>query len=481
MRSSRSHERSASANGILSIRAERDSRGGLKIRTPFHFARSATRVKIRIPRRGTRLLRSILSFLLAPLALAALLSCSAPAAETRETVEFWGLGREGEVVAQMIPEFEKRNPGIHVIVQQIPWTAAHEKFLTAWVGESAPDVAQMGNTWIPEMVALHAVDDLTAFAAGSKSIDERDYFPGIWATNVVDGTLYGVPWYVDTRVLFYRSDILASVGYTRPPQTWDEWVDAMTRITKEKKAKFGILLPTNEWEPLVCLALTDHSTLLNGGGTAGAFEQPPFRDAFTFYISLFRRGLAPKVNNLQVANLYQQFARGDFAMYITGPWNVGEFRRRLPPSMNGKWATAPLPARNAASQTGISMAGGSSLVLFRSSHHTAAARKLIEFLSEPAQQIRFYELTGDLPARRSAWRSPSLAGDPHFPAFRIQLERVEPLPKVPEWEQIATQIYQHGEATVRGATTIDQSLADLDRKSGEILAKRRWVLAHEGR
>ena len=52
-----------------------------------------------------------------------------------------------------------------------------------------------------------------------------------------------------------------------------------------------------------------------------------------------------------------------------------------------------------------------------------------------------------------------------------------PLPRVPQWEQIATTIYEDGEATVRGRMTVEQAAADLDRKANFILAKRRWVLA----
>src|SRR5271169_419234 len=85
-----------------------------------------------------------------------LLNCYAHR-DSREHLEYWGLGREGEVVKDLIPEFERRNPGIKVTIQQIPWTAAHEKLLTAHVGESTPDVAQMGNTWIPEFVAMRAL------------------------------------------------------------------------------------------------------------------------------------------------------------------------------------------------------------------------------------------------------------------------------------------------------------------------------------
>ncbi|MBV9184962.1 MAG: extracellular solute-binding protein, partial [Acidobacteria bacterium] len=205
-----------------------------------------------------------------------------------------------------------------------------------------------------------------------------------------------------------------------------------------------------------------------------------FAQAFSFYVDTFRGGMAPAVSNSQIANLYQQFAQGDFAMYITGPWNVGEFKRRLPPEMQDKWATAPLPARDASERLGVSMAGGASLVLFRATKHRAAAEKLIEYLSEPAQQIRFFELTGDLPARRTAWSAPAITSEPHFPAFREQLERVEPMPKVPEWEQIATAILDRGEAAARGTITKETALAELDRKADELLEKRRWMLAHRG-
>ena len=85
-------------------------------------------------------------------------------------------------------------------------------------------------------------------------------------------------------------------------------------------------------------------------------------------------------------------------------------------------------------------------------------------------------LTGDLPARRAAWRAPGLADDPHFPAFRRQLESVQPLPKVPEWEQIASVIFDRGEAAARGTVTAPAALAELDAKADELLEKRRWMV-----
>lgn len=405
---------------------------------------------------------------------ASLGGCGEPRTEG-VTLRFWGMGREGEVVAELVRGFERENPGIRVRVQQIPWTAAHEKLLTAHVGEVTPDVAQLGNTWVPEFSALGALLPLDSLVAASGSIDASDYFAGIWKTNLVGDTLFGVPWYVDTRVVFYRTDLLAAAGYDHFPTSWDEWRDAMKRIrARAGPRQYPIFLPTNEWPQPVVLALQAGSGLLDEGGRHGAFSEPAFRRAFDFYTGLFRDSLAPPITSNQISNVYQEFGAGTFAMLITGPWNIGEIRRRLP-ELDGRWATAPMPGPEGA-QSGVSMAGGSSLVIFRGSAHPEAAWRLVEYLSRPEQQHDFWRLTGDLPARTAAWDDPALRGDPIVRAFWEQLQRVEPLPAVPEIELIVTKVFEAGERAVQGGVPVDRVLADLDRDVDRILEKRRWML-----
>ncbi len=408
--------------------------------------------------------------------------CGCGSDDGRTTLRFWAMGREGEVVRELLPDFERENPGLRVEVQQIPWTAAHEKLLTAHVGEATPDVAQLGNTWLSEFVALDAIAPLDARVAAGEVVDQGDHFPGIWDTNVLDGRLYGVPWYVDTRVLFYRSDLLAAAGHPEPPADWEQWRAAMRDIVAAAggERRYGILLPLNEWPPTVILGLQAGSPLLDVEGGYGVFAQPAFRRAFDFYLSLFRDGLAPPVSNNEIANLYQEFARGTFAMYITGPWNLGEFQRRLPAELQDAWATAPLPGPEPG-VPGVSLAGGSSLVIFKDSPHADAAWKLIEFLSRPQQQARFYELTGDLPAHKTAWEMTGIADDPRARAFRTQLDHVVSTPKLPEWEQIATRVYERSETAVRGAATPQEALEALDRDVARMLEKRRWLAQRERR
>ena len=133
--------------------------------------------------------------------------------------------------------------------------------------------------------------------------------------------------------------------------------------------------------------------------------------------------------------------------------------------------------------------GGSSLVVFRNAAHPREAWQLIEYLSRPDVQRRFYDLTGNLPPRRTAWDDPRFA-DEHVQAFRDQLERVRRTPPVPEWERIATEVRVVTERAVRRvsptttaaelAAIVDETATELDAHADQILEKRRWILARRG-
>jgi multiple sugar transport system substrate-binding protein len=411
-------------------------------------------------------------------AMAALCACAPAKQET--TLKFWTFGREGEVVGELLAEFESAHPGVRVEVQNMPLSAAHEKLLTAFAGDALPDLCQLGNTWIPEFAALGALEPLQVYLDKSEVVHRHDYFAGIWETNVVDAGLYGVSWYVDTRLLFYRKDLLAAAGFDHAPRDWDEWRRAMAAVKKNQGAdKYAIFLPLNEFEPLLNLAIQQDDALLREDNTLGNFESAGFRRALTFYVDAFREGWAPPMSNTQIANVWDEFGKGFFAFYITGPWNIGEFKRRLPADVQEHWGTAPLPGANG---HGGGAAGGSSLAIFRASRHKQLAWELVEFLSQVKQQQRFYSLTGDLPARRSAWDFAEIEEDEYTHAFRDQLEFVKPTPKVPEWERIANEMQLAAERVVRGGESADAALLALDAKVDDvILAKRRALLARGAR
>ena len=392
----------------------------------------------------------------------------------KKEITFWGAGREGDIAAELIRGFQEEHPDISVNVQKMPFTVAHEKLLTAYAGDTLPDLCQLGNTWIPEFAALDALEPLDSYVAGSKEIRLEDYFDGILASNRVAETLFGIPWYVDTRLLYYRRDLLRAAGFERPPDSWGEWSEMLGAIKRlVGPDRYSVLLPLNEFEPLLVLALQQPSELLREGGRYGNFRSSDFRFALAFYNSMFDRGWAPRMTNTQISNVWDEFGRGFFSFYISGPWNIAEFKRRLPPALQNEWRTAPMPGPNG---PGLSSAGGSSLVMFKSSRVKPEAWLLAEYLSRPQVQQRFYDLTGDMPPRLSSWELLALIESPYARAFRTQLDRVRSPPKVPEWERIATEMRLTGERVVQGVQTIDEAVVSLDRKTDAILAKRRWML-----
>ena len=381
-----------------------------------------------------------------------------------------------------MPEFERRHPGVRVVVQQIPWTAAHEKLLTGFVGGAPPDLAQLGNTWIPEFAAIGALEPLEERIAASRVVTPGAYFEGIWKTNSFEGTTYGIPWYVDTRVLFYRPDLLKAAGYAEAPRTWSAWRDAMVKIrdAATRGARYAILLPTNEWEQLTIFAVQQRSTLLADDGTRGAFRDAGVsRGGRVVRRALSRRSRAGR--QLHPARQPLPGVRPGLLRDVDhGPLEP----RRVPPPPAAR-AAGPLddgaPAR-ARRRPGLARLLARGRLLAR---HLPRLRRTrtrpgpspSSCPSRPSSPVSTRS-PGDLPARREAWDDPSLGERrqgarlprPAFPrradaaSSRVGADRADRSPK--RWSPPSA-----------GRVPVTAVLPKLDSDVDRILEKRRWILA----
>ena len=131
------------------------------------------------------------------------------------TITVWAMGAEGENLPKLAKEFEAANPGAKVNVTAIPWDAAYQKFTTAITAGTTPDAAMVGTTWMGEFAGNDALDPTPP------SIDKSVFFEGAQKTTEVNGTSFGVPWYVETRLVYYRTDLAKKAGITTPPTDWD--------------------------------------------------------------------------------------------------------------------------------------------------------------------------------------------------------------------------------------------------------------------
>ena len=398
------------------------------------------------------------------------LGLSACSARRVGGLDMWAMGAEAENLPALLGALPGGAPK-DIRIQPLPWSAAHEKLLTAYAGGSLPDLGQIGNSWISELTAIGAI--LPVPTSMHSLVDGQ--FAGVVDTNRIDGQLMALPWYVDTRLQFYRKDLFETAGFAAPPQRWDDWKAALHVVRRNQGGHgFAILLPINEFEHLSQMALSAGATFLNADGTRGAFRSLEFRQALAFYKSLFDEKLAPVAGAAQISNVWNEFAKGYFAVYPSGPWTIGDMKNRLPAELQSSWATAPFPGPDG---PGRSTPGGSSLVVFSKARDPAAAWTLIARLVAPMSQAKLQALTGDLPPTRAVWDRAGLTADPITEAFARQLDRTTALPKVPEWERIATEMQSVAELFVRGRMSLGEAVADIDQRADRLLEKRRWMLA----
>ena len=379
----------------------------------------------------------------------------------------WAIGSEADALERMVPGFEASHPGVSVCVQELAWSSAQVRLLSAVAAGDPPDVAQVGDTDLAMLVTLHALRPERHIS--------NDFFRGAVHVTRFSGVSYGVPWYVDTRLLFYRPDILRRAGFDRPARTWRGWLRQMRAVKRILgPGQYALLAPTNEYEFLEVLALQEPAPMLRDGGRYGNFASASFRRALSFYRSLYQQHLAPRIDDRQLVNLWWEMARGDFVFYVSGPWNIGEFRRFLPPRDEDLWMTAPMPGPDG---PGVSIIGGSDFVIFRASRRAQLAHEFIRYMLADKQQVRLYELTGDLPARRGVWQLPPLVNDVKLRAFRLQLERVRPFEPIPEWDEIMDGMRRMAARVAAGDASVRAATAGFDRTVDDWLAKRRELLA----
>ena len=203
-------------------------------------------------------------------------------------VSVWAMGAEGENLGVLADAFMEEFPDISVEVTAVPWEAAHDKIVTAIAGGEVPDVSQIGTTWMGEFATLGGLEP------APDTIDPAQFFEGAWNTNVVDGVSYGVPWYVETRLVYYRTDLAAEGGFDQAPATWDE-LTQLAQATVDGGAEYGISLQpggTGTWQTFMPFFWQAGGEIMDEDGNF-TLDSPACVDALTFYDSFFEDGPRP--------------------------------------------------------------------------------------------------------------------------------------------------------------------------------------------
>jgi len=354
-----------------------------------------------------------------------LAGCSAPATGDAEgPLTVWVMGDSGANFEKLVAD-----SGIDVEVVAVPWDSIDEKLTTAVASGSGPDVLQIGLSKLAtfaEAGALLPLDDLIANYPGLAA----DNFPAGVAGNstAVGGQTVSIPWTSDTRVLFTRTDILAENGIDAPPATWDELRADAKILAARGDGQYGYYIP--QWDAPLPIEMTWSmgGEVIDADGNVN-FDTPEFSDAVDLYTGLYADGSVPTNSDFDQT---QGFISGIAPMLVSGPY-LGKGIADSAPELDGKWQASPLPSGAGGS---ISLFAGSNLGVWFNTDQKDASLKLLEYVSQPEQQLAWYDLTGELPTVKAALADETLNSDPNVKVYTDQLATARVLPIVANWDGV---------------------------------------------
>jgi multiple sugar transport system substrate-binding protein len=374
------------------------------------------------------------------------------------SLDVWAMGAEGEKLPQLVEMFKQENPDVDITVTPVPWDSAHDKFTASIAAGTAPDVAQVGTTWMGEFVGLDALDPTPDLIDGGK------FFEGAQQTTVVDDTSYAVPWYVETRLVYYRTDLAEAAGITEPPTDWEGLKD-MAKKMQEAGATWGISLQpggTGSWQTVLPLMWSNGGAITNEDQSEFAFDSEENAEALAYYQSFFTEGIA---NDAPTEGTTESdFVSGAVPMFISGPWMMAAVEDVGGEGFADKYDVMTMPE----AEMSASFIGGSNLAVFKSTDNRDAAWKFVDFLTQEETQAEWFKISTDLPSVQSAWDVEELSGNERLAKFGTQLETAYAPPSISTWEQIADVFDAQVEKVTKTGTDPAEALAAVQQEATSI-------------
>jgi len=344
------------------------------------------------------------------------------------------LGAEGTVLRRQLARFMEERPDIRVVQRSTPDAAdqrhqLYVQWLNAHVGE--PDILQLDAIWTPEFAAAEWILPLDRF---KPAIDS--FFPATIAANTWRGHLYGMPWFVDVGMLYWRTDLMRS-----PPTTFEELEQTAADLRAKNKVRYGLVFQGARYEGLVTV-FTEYlgahgGKILDGGrvtvaSPAGVAALTEMRD------QIYRGSIVPLVTlTWHEEEARFAFQNGDAAFMRNWPYAYAFMNDSASSHVAGRYAVAPMPAASGGEPTAA--LGGAQLAISAFSPHPDAAWAVVDYLTRPEQMLERARIVGQFPTRTGLYKDPRLPRALEVPVDQALavVEHAVPRPVTPVYTQLS--------------------------------------------
>ncbi len=361
--------------------------------------------------------------------LLAVLLIAAVVSFAKTKIVFWQFMMDDALAKEVLAGFSKEFPDIEVEVVQLSWSTGFDKIVTAIAAGAAPDVVELGNTWVASFASQGVLREVDP-----EDVAKYKDFPGMNCAEYM-GKYYGYPWLLGTRAMFYNVDLMKKAGLDPddPPETWSELLDAAKKISA-LPGVYGIGLPAGEvyspWQEWFLLALWG-----NGGDVVSkdlktaVLNSSQNKETARFYQELSKYALKSKQKDLGEA-----FGEGRIGFLVSGAWSIGTLAQSYP---NLNYGVCLIPRPDKPGGIHASFLGGEVLAIPTQTKNVDAARKLINYLMRPEVAMMITKhYPGVYPADPRAASDPWFEDNPLHLVFFEQLKTAFPVPPTPAWPKI---------------------------------------------
>jgi len=295
-------------------------------------------------------------------------------------------------VQAMTEAFQKANPNVKVNLEFVPYEALRDKTIAAQAS-GGYDVVLYDVIWPAE----YAENGFLLDVSSRINLSEKGkIFPGAWTTVQYKGKYYGLPWILDTKYLFFNSEMLQKAGIKAPPRSFQELMSQAEILKSKGLVQYPIVSSWSQAEALVA----DYTTYLAafGGKFLDAQGKPAFQSggglkALEWMTDSLKKGLMnPNSKEYLEEDVRRVFSSGQAAFALNWTYMYGLTQDPKESKVVGKVGVVPAPGASGGAR--VSAVNGSmGLGITQGSQHPEEAWKFIRYLTSQPVQEKYAQLS----------------------------------------------------------------------------------------
>lgn len=295
----------------------------------------------------------------------------------------------------------------------------------------------------------------------------KEFLPGSVEAITYKGKAFGMPWFTDTGLLYYRKDLLEKSGFDGPPKTWDELKQMTTKVRQDSGTKFGFVFQGARYEGGVCDGMefiwTHGGEVLDPQDpTKVVVDSPEAIAGLATERSMITDGISP-----QAVSVYKEdesagaFLNGDAVFLRNWPYVYALVGTSDYPKLStDQVGVSELPSADG--EPGNGTVGDQPFYISSTAKDPDAAWKFIQFLTAPEQQkLRAVE-GAYLPTRTALYDDPEIQKKvPVVPLAREALQHTRPRPVSPYYSDMSLEMQEQFNASLAGDISPEEAAKTL--------------------